>query len=145
MPNPPTSRLAPDGVAAATADCTLTNIDLYRWSNRLTRVLADHGVVSGSRVAIVLDHSIESMVASVAVAKIGAREIAVDPRTPRANWNRALAATTVGVTTRAHRERLSDAVCWLVLDDRATVIRYKTVSDESVAEFELRRSTPISA
>ena len=115
--------------------------ELDRWSNRLARLLMSIGAGQGTAVAVVLSPSVELVVARSAVSKSGAKIAQVDPASVR-DGVEPLAAQpiTVGITTKAHRDGLSDTIDWLLLDDLSTVRRYMTVSDADVTEIERAKS-----
>ncbi|WP_280453836.1 AMP-binding protein [Nocardia brasiliensis] len=119
----PVAVVDPNAVVASTPDCALTYAELDRWSNRLGRLLLGLGAGLDTRVAIAIDDEIESVVAERATVKIGAIPV---PATGDASF---ALGTTVGVTTKARRGELTDAIDWLVLDDRSTLQRYLAGSD----------------
>jgi non-ribosomal peptide synthetase component E (peptide arylation enzyme) len=110
----------PNGVVVSTADDVLTNSDLDRWSNRLARIVLDLGARPGSAVVLAVDPTIESIVVGWALAKAGALGVTASTNIPQAS---------IGITTRARRAELSDAIDWLILDEPATMRRYMTVDD----------------
>ncbi|WP_336081223.1 AMP-binding protein [Nocardia sp. SSK8] len=112
---------------APIADGTLADADLDRWANRLARLLLARGAVAGERVALVVEPRIEAIVAEAAVRKIGAIPVAETAPTPR-----------FGITVREHRPALTDAVDWLVLDDRGTLRHYLVSSDAPLSSADLR-------
>ncbi|MEU2038181.1 AMP-binding protein [Nocardia niwae] len=108
----------PQAVVVSTADCDLTYAELDRWSNRLARLLLAIGAGPGTRVAVAIDQTIESVVAERAVTKIGAIAVPVTE-------DRSYAlGTPVGVTTKEQRPEPTDEITWLVLDERSTLQRY---------------------
>lgn len=113
----------PNGVAASVGDDEITNFDLDRWSNRLARIILALGARPGTAVAIALDPSIESVVVSWALAKIGTVGITSSASVPSAS---------IGVTTRNRHADLSASVNWLILDEPATMRRYMTADDAAL-------------
>ncbi|WP_340619227.1 AMP-binding protein, partial [Xenorhabdus entomophaga] len=57
-------------------------------ANRLARQLIEQGVYPGEHVAILLERSIELVVAQLAILKAGAVYVPIDPGVPdeRKNW-----------------------------------------------------------
>ncbi|PXX64261.1 AMP-binding enzyme [Nocardia tenerifensis] len=125
----PVAEVDPHAVVASTADCVLTYGELDRWSNRLARLLLGIGADADSRVAIAISDEIESVVAERAIVKLGATPVPAAAET-------FLGGTAFGVTVKARRGELSDAISWLVLDDRSTLQRYLAGSDAPLTELE---------
>ncbi|MQY18585.1 hypothetical protein [Nocardia macrotermitis] len=103
--------------------------ELDRWSNRLARMLVEEGAGPGSWIVTAGLPSLERAVTRWAIAKVGATAtpaVCTDTR-GRAH---------LGVTTKAARPTLSPDITWLVLDDRATLVRYLTGSDAPLTPTE---------
>lgn len=132
----PVAEVDPNAVVVSTADCVLTYAELDRWSNRLARLLLGLGANAGTRVAIAIDDEIESVVAERAIVKLGGMPV------PAAADGTFMLGTTLGVTTKAQRGALADAISWLVLDDRSTLQRYLAGSDAPLTEAD---QLPMSA
>ncbi|MDQ2646744.1 MAG: amino acid adenylation domain-containing protein, partial [Myxococcota bacterium] len=75
-------RRTPDAVAVLDASGSLTYAELDRAANALARRLADAGVGVGSRVAIGLERSKAVVVAVLAVLRLRAAYVPLDPRFP---------------------------------------------------------------
>ncbi len=75
---------APEAVAVAFADTTLTYSQLNTCANRLAHLLIAQGVGPEQIVALVLPRSLELVVAILAVLKAGAAYLPVDPDYPPA-------------------------------------------------------------
>ncbi|MBF6296880.1 AMP-binding protein [Nocardia amamiensis] len=131
LPLAQAAEVDPDAVVVSTADCDLTYAELDRWSNRMARLLLELGACPGTRVALAIDHPIESIVAERAATKIGASTI---PATGDGSF---ALGTTVGVTTKAQRPAPADGIAWLVLDERSTLQRYLTGSDAPLSPADL--------
>ncbi|MFE3541556.1 AMP-binding protein [Nocardia sp. NPDC059177] len=116
--------------AAPIADGRLADADLDRWANRLARLLLGRGATAGARVALAVEPRIEALVAEAAARKIGAHPVQADAATAR-----------VGITTRSRRAELTDAVDWLILDDRSTLRHYLVSSDAPLSAVELRAAS----
>ncbi|WP_312034110.1 MULTISPECIES: amino acid adenylation domain-containing protein [unclassified Rhodococcus (in: high G+C Gram-positive bacteria)] len=111
----------PDATAVVGIDRTLTYGELDRHADRLARTLIARGAGPETPVAVAIGRSIESVVALWAVAKTGAAYVPVDPAHPpdRIGYTVTDSGAAVGVTVSGARERLPDAVDWLVLDTPA--------------------------
>ncbi|WP_329585306.1 non-ribosomal peptide synthase/polyketide synthase [Kitasatospora sp. NBC_01250] len=72
----------PDAVAVAFGETELTYHQLNARANRLARVLVHRGVRPESLVAVVLDRSVELVVALLAVLKAGGAYLPIDPGYP---------------------------------------------------------------
>ncbi|MGY4101754.1 amino acid adenylation domain-containing protein [Nocardia sp. R16R-3T] len=109
-----TEALACDGVR-------LSYRELEETSNRWARVLIDRGIGPEAIVAVALPRSVEAIIALWAVAKTGGAFVQIDPAHPRDRVTRILtdSGAAIGLTRDTHRDQLSDALEWLVLDDPA--------------------------
>ncbi|WP_169812539.1 non-ribosomal peptide synthetase [Nocardia acidivorans] len=116
-----TAAADPDRTALSTPGRTLTYRELDEWSNRLARTLIAQGAGPGEIVALGLARSVESVVATLAVAKTGAAYLPVDVRHPADRIRHMLADSGVrmGLTTAADRALLpgDPAVRWRLVDD----------------------------
>ncbi|MEU6562780.1 amino acid adenylation domain-containing protein [Nocardia nova] len=143
-----TAHLHPHTVAIRGGDEELTYAELDRYSSRIARSLIARGVGSGDRVALGLTRSVESVAATLAVAKSGAAFVPVDPNYPADRVRHMLADSgcTLGITVTAHRDRLraaagSDAeIDWLPLDDSAVRAELAARDDRTVTDAERRRT-----
>src|SRR6185312_2186200 len=109
--------------------------ELNRRANRLAYYLMERGVGRESLVGILLERSVEMVVAMVAVVKAGGAYVPVDPEYPRARVETMLkdAVPKVVVTTRKHASELSvdrsvDLIC---VDEEAVCERPSRVSDQN--------------
>ncbi|HYH80071.1 MAG TPA: amino acid adenylation domain-containing protein, partial [Longimicrobium sp.] len=75
-------RAAPDAVALAWADVSLTYAELNAWANRVARHLRGRGAGAGARVAILMPRSLDLVVAELAILKAGAAYVPIDPTFP---------------------------------------------------------------
>ncbi|WP_416986776.1 amino acid adenylation domain-containing protein, partial [Streptomyces sp. T028] len=73
----------PDAIAVVCGDQRLTYEELNARANRVARVLVRHGVGPESVVAVLLDRSVDLVVALLAVLKAGGAYVPVDPAYPR--------------------------------------------------------------
>jgi amino acid adenylation domain-containing protein len=74
----------PDAVAISCGERSWTYRELEEAANRLAHLLADQGVGSGERVALLLERSAEAIVAILAVLKTGAAYLPIDAALPAA-------------------------------------------------------------
>jgi non-ribosomal peptide synthetase component F len=127
----------PTAVAVSAADCDLTYGELDLWSNRLARLLLARGAGPGIRVALAVTPPVEAAVTRLAIAKTGAIAVPVAPGTPTHGAG-------LGVTTKAVRRELTDALGWLMLDDRSTLVHYMTGSDAPITDSDRRGAIKIA-
>ncbi|MFE3187366.1 amino acid adenylation domain-containing protein [Nocardia sp. NPDC059240] len=111
----------PDGVAVVDGDRTLTYRELDRRSNRLAHRLIALGVGIEDVVVVALPRSLESVLASWAVARAGAAFAPVDPRYPSARIAQLSAecGARIGLTSTDLRAELPDGLHWELLDSPA--------------------------
>ncbi|PXX69492.1 amino acid adenylation domain-containing protein [Pseudomonas sp. LAMO17WK12:I10] len=76
------SRATPDAIALADAQHSLSYRQLAEKSTQLAAYLAGQGVGSGSRVAIFMNRSLDLVLAMLAIARVGATYIPLDPAYP---------------------------------------------------------------
>ncbi|MBS9426295.1 amino acid adenylation domain-containing protein, partial [Photorhabdus caribbeanensis] len=78
----------PDAVALVYEEHILSYTELNAYANRLARQLIKRGIKSDDRIAVLLERSIELVVAQLAILKAGAVYVPIDPRVPdeRKNW-----------------------------------------------------------
>nr|WP_267909154.1 non-ribosomal peptide synthetase [Antrihabitans sp. YC2-6] len=93
--------------------------DLDERSNRLARVLIEHGAGPETFVALGMSRSIESIVSVWAIAKTGAAFVPIDPRYPSDRIAHMLSdsGAALGLCVGESRDKLGDSVPWLLLDD----------------------------
>ncbi|ORX14330.1 non-ribosomal peptide synthetase [Mycobacterium szulgai] len=107
----------PEAVAVVFNDERMTYRDLDSATNRLSRLLASHGVGPCKCVALLLERSTQAIVAMTAVLKTGAAYLPIDPAYPDARVAFMLddAAPAAALTTAGLRPRL-DGRDLLVID-----------------------------
>ncbi|NDL00647.1 non-ribosomal peptide synthetase [Photorhabdus bodei] len=78
----------PAATALIAGDKTLSYTELNTRANRLAHQLIEQGACSGDHIALLLERSIELVVAQLAILKVGAVYVPVDPSMPdeRKNW-----------------------------------------------------------
>ncbi|MFF5036098.1 amino acid adenylation domain-containing protein [Nocardia salmonicida] len=117
------ARRDPGACAIISAGQTMTYGELDTRSSQLARHLRALGCGPDTAVAIMLRRSVESVVATWAVAKCGAAFVMVDPEYPRKRVEHMVAdsGAAVAITVDALRGRLPSAMRSVVLDDPATL------------------------
>ncbi|WP_445497289.1 amino acid adenylation domain-containing protein [Photorhabdus sp. SF281] len=78
----------PEATALVAGEKTLSYRELNACANRLARQLIEQGVYPGDPVALLLERSVELVVAQLAILKAGGVYVPIDPRVPdeRKNW-----------------------------------------------------------
>ncbi|KQU03086.1 hypothetical protein ASG56_20060 [Rhodococcus sp. Leaf7] len=118
------ARRDPAAIAVVTADATHTYGDIDAASDRLAHTLVAHGAGPESIVPICIERSVESIVATWAVAKSGAAFLPVDPRYPSDRIRAMLddAGSTLGIASAD--ADLPGTVRWIGVDghDDAPVV-----------------------
>ncbi|WP_062985004.1 hypothetical protein [Nocardia anaemiae] len=109
---------------------SLADVELDRWANRLARLLIARGATAHTRIALAIEPQIEATVSAAAVRKLRATPAQL------ADDAAAVHGAAIGITTRARRAELSDAIDWLILDDRSTLQRYLVSSDAPITDAE---------
>ncbi|MCV6979912.1 amino acid adenylation domain-containing protein, partial [Mycolicibacterium pulveris] len=99
----------PGSVAVSCEGRSLTYRELDVASDRLAGLLVGRGVGVGDRVGLLLPRSVDAVVAMLAVLKVGAAYVPVDPSVPAARLEFVVgdAAPVVVVTTAVLAERLA--------------------------------------
>jgi len=136
-------RQRPDDVAVAAVGTDLTYTELDARANRLARLLIDRGVRPESRVAVVLERSVDLVVALLAVVKAGGAYVPLDLSWPaeRIEFVFDDAAPTAAICSTDTLETVlstgkhADAV--LVLDAPEISGRLAVLSGAALAEDEL--------
>lgn len=72
----------PNSIAVFTDSESLTYTDLNSRANQLAHSLTNYGVTSDMPVAVVLDRSIDAIISLLAILKLGAYYVPLDPATP---------------------------------------------------------------
>jgi amino acid adenylation domain-containing protein len=113
----------PDAVAVVADGVSLTYGQLDARANRLARHLAGLGVGAGSSVGVVLERGIDVVVSLLAVLKVGAAYVPVDPQTPAQRVAMVLGDATVAavLTSESCAPLVSAPVPVIVVDDPDTV------------------------
>ncbi|WP_179867010.1 non-ribosomal peptide synthetase [Bacillus pseudomycoides] len=73
----------PNNIALEYNGKTLTYQKMNERANQLARLLTKKGVEKGSRVCLYANHSLEAVVAILAILKVGGIYVPIDPSTPR--------------------------------------------------------------
>ena len=105
-------RRSPAAVAARSASASLTFAELDQRANQLAHYLLASGVGSQSVVALLLDHSCETLIAILGVLKAGCAYLPLDPSHPPARMAFAVADAQAAllITTYALSERLGPGI-----------------------------------
>jgi amino acid adenylation domain-containing protein len=138
----------PDSIALSAASEMVSYRELDRRANRLARCLIDDGIGPESIVAILLDRSVDLIVALLASLKAGAAYLPLDPAYPPARLAFMLRDSNARclITTGAHQAKLAAAqplgatdavrVATIRLDDRATMARLAAYPSDAVRDEE---------
>lgn len=78
-----TSRKYPDRSAVIFNNMSMDYLTLEQKSNQMARVLSAMGVGNGSRVGIMMNKSMESIISIFGILKTGAVYVPIDPKAPR--------------------------------------------------------------
>ena len=134
--------LAPDVAAVVDGDRELTYRDLDVWSNRLARVLISEGVGPETIVAAHVPLSLESVLATWAVAKTGASFAPIDPELPAGDRTDRLrrSGASMGITLDAVLPTVRGTIHWIVMtsEDLVDTIGYFDGSPISESERSAR-------
>lgn len=95
--------LRPDTTAVVNKDSSLTYAELNRRANRLAAILRDKGIRPQQMVAVLMDRSIEMIVATLGIIKAGGAYVPLDPSYPSERLALMLSETRAGVLiTQSH-------------------------------------------
>ncbi|MFC4126350.1 amino acid adenylation domain-containing protein [Nocardia rhizosphaerae] len=133
--------LDPDAVALRWGtDRTLSYQEVHEYSNRLARVLIAAGAGPEQLVALSIPRSVESVLATIAVAATGAAFVPIDPGYPAERIEHMVTDSEVrrGLTVSGSRKSLPDSVSWLCLDDEATMRRIAEQQADPITDAERR-------
>jgi amino acid adenylation domain-containing protein len=120
----------PDAIALDYAGTRLTYRELDRRANQLAHHLAAHGVGVEDRVGLCVDRSSDWMLCALAVIKLGAAYVPLDPEYPLDSLAHMVAAcgATVLVAQRRSRDRVPSGATVLVLDDEWAAVEGRPTS-----------------
>ncbi|MGK4584710.1 Pls/PosA family non-ribosomal peptide synthetase [Kitasatospora sp. HPMI-4] len=106
----------PGNIAVACGSDRLTYVELDRRANRLARLLRQRGATEGRSVGILLERSLDTYVALLAVMKSGAAYVPLDPSFPadRVEFIARDAEMCGLLTTSAARERTQGLGCQVI-------------------------------
>ncbi|NNG98371.1 non-ribosomal peptide synthetase [Gordonia araii] len=91
-------RSTPDAIAVCDGDAEYTYAEFDAIRSATARLLREHGVGTGDRVAVVLERGIAQVAAVYAVVTLGAAYVPIDPQDPAARRESVLAAARPTVT-----------------------------------------------
>ncbi|MGW0179667.1 amino acid adenylation domain-containing protein [Nocardia sp. NPDC003345] len=125
-----------DGHAVVAGRTTLTYAELDARSNRLARLLIEHGAGPETPVLMAATRSAESVLGWWAIVKAGAVYVPVDPRYPGTRIAQMVtdSGAALGVTVTAARAEMPDTVNWLTLDDPDTERQVAALPDGPVTD-----------
>ena len=129
----------PDAVAVAFEDVEVTYGELNARVNRLARYLIDSGVGPERLVGVVVDRSVDMVVALLAVLKAGGAYVPIDPDYPsdRVRFMLSDARPAVVVTTTELAEGLPELdVSTVLLDDEETRAGIESLASREVMDSE---------
>ncbi|MGW4326904.1 amino acid adenylation domain-containing protein [Nocardia sp. NPDC004573] len=147
-----TAQRYPQHTALCAGTTSLTYAELDRRSNRLARALIARGLGPGTRVALGLTRSIDSVVALLAAAKSGAAFVPIDPKYPADRIRHMLADSgcTTGVTITAHVAKLHAGAPegrgteWLLLDRPEFAAELDGHDDAPIHDHERSRTVQVA-
>ncbi|WP_324190529.1 non-ribosomal peptide synthetase [Nocardia nova] len=134
-------RRNPDGLAVRTGDTGLTYTELDRRSNRLARLLIEHGAGPEIPVLAATPRSAESVLIWWAVVKTGATYVPVDPAYPAHRIDHMItdSAAALGITVTTARPALPDTADWIILDAPETTAHLHTRPDSPLDDHDRLR------
>ncbi|HEY4021582.1 MAG TPA: amino acid adenylation domain-containing protein, partial [Pseudonocardiaceae bacterium] len=129
---------AADDIAIVTESLPLSFRELDKRSNRLARLLISRGIGPEVTAALLLDRSVEFVVAALAVVKAGGTYVPVDVAYPsaRARFMMSDAQAHVVVTTAAARSVVPAGIDVVVLDDPAVAAELAEYDPSTVIDAE---------
>ena len=106
----------PDATAVLFEDASLSYAELNRRANQLAHYLRELGVRPDDHVALVLERSVELVVAEIAVLKCGAAYVPVDPAYPDENKAFLIADCQARVVLSSHGIELPEQFVYMKVD-----------------------------
>jgi nonribosomal peptide synthetase DhbF len=125
----------PDATAVVLGDLSLSYEELNARANRLAHRLLAQGVRAESRVAVLMERSLDVVVSVLAISKAGGAYVPLDTRSPAARLRQVMTGTgaTVLLTHRAtENHELADGVTDLVVDASAPRLPGEATGDPCV-------------
>jgi amino acid adenylation domain-containing protein len=118
-------RLKPDKIALIGEECEVSYIELDRRSSKIARYLGMSGVGRGDVVAIISDRSTEVFDYILAIMKVGAAYLPIDPNSPasRIEYILKTCAPKLAVTWRSHGLKIGSEAN--VLDAEDSIFRQR--------------------
>jgi amino acid adenylation domain-containing protein len=117
---------------------TMTYAELDRSSSALARTLLDSGVVSGDRVGLWLNKSIESVIAIYGILKAGAAYVPIDPSSPYKRAGHIVAHCELACVIAQ-----DDRVEWLRNHSSCRIVSAGPAADPSVIGWEQALAAPV--
>ncbi|WP_052868020.1 non-ribosomal peptide synthetase [Streptomyces niger] len=134
----------PSAIAAVTDTTSVTYAELHARANRMARELISRGAGQERVVAVLLERSVDLLVALLATVKAGAVYLPMDPEYPDERLGFLIddAAPVVVVTHREHAHRVPGA---LVVDSPGDMTRIERHPATALTEDECRTGDPAAA
>lgn len=129
----------PHATAAVYEEQTVSYEELNARANRLARYLLRQGIVAGDYVPVLMDRSLDLLVAQIALAKIGCAYVPLDAEAPAAR-QAFMAREAGGTFLLSHHGRPT----WLT-DEQTTVINVPEVRAQIQAESQANLDVPVSS
>jgi non-ribosomal peptide synthetase component F len=122
-------RTGPAAIAIQTRAETISYVELHARANRLANVLRASGVGVETPVGILMGMCVEHIVAQVAICKVGATCVPLDPEYPRECIALMMrdAGTALVITNASSRDMVPDALRLCVDADAARILRGSSV------------------
>jgi amino acid adenylation domain-containing protein len=122
------ARRTPDAVAVVCGEARVTYAELNARANRLAHLLIKRGVRVESRVAVLLGHSIDAVVALLAVLKAGGVYVPLHASYPRERTRLIIAETeaVLLLTDKATWRQAGTRLSMIVVDDEPDLARQPT-------------------
>jgi acyl-CoA synthetase (AMP-forming)/AMP-acid ligase II len=129
----------PSAIAVWDGERSATWLALQSTSQRFTKLLLQRGVTHGSRVAVLANKDLETLIATLAVFRLGAVYVPIDPNLPHRRVNFLLedAAPTL-VLGREKLRCLAGDRPFFSFDDCATWAQEDDVGSEPLPECDAR-------
>lgn len=109
----------PGAIAVVVDGASITYGELIERSKRLAHVLREHGVKSGSRVALYFDRSIDLVVGVLSALRIGAAYVPLSVKAPqeRLRWTVNDSDITVALSSSPWADNFPPGICPLIVID----------------------------
>jgi amino acid adenylation domain-containing protein len=118
----------PDNIAFVFGQEQLTYLELSKKANQLARLLKDNGVQPDSTIGIMLDYSFDMMISLLAVQKVGAAYLPVNPELPdeRVQYLLNDSSTKTIISDKLNQNRFSKELNIINIEDRSCFENYNS-------------------